>query len=96
MHIAVIVSHQLNVMQAAVSYVTKLIDLISPREREVLELLSQGQSSAEIASTLFLSPYTVNDHRKALLWKLDAKNVAQMIRRGFELQLLQTSTTALS
>jgi len=64
---------------------------VSPREREVLELLSYGQSSVEIASTLFLSSHTVNDHRKALLEKLNDKNVAQMIRRGFEFQLLNPS-----
>ena len=65
---------------------------VSPREREILELLSYGQSSVEIASTLFLSSHTVNDHRKSLLDKLNAKNVAQMIRRGFEFQLLNAST----
>jgi len=64
---------------------------ISSREREVLELLSYGYSSPEIASSLYLSPHTVNDHRKALMSKLSVKNVAQMIRRGFELQLLNAS-----
>ena len=65
---------------------------VSARERQVLELLSNGQSTTEIATALYLSPHTVNDHRKALKWKLDAKNVAQMIRKGFELQLLNSST----
>lgn len=65
---------------------------VSPREKEVLELLSNGHSSVEIASALFLSCHTVNDHRKALLSKLNAKNVAQMIRRGFEFQLLNSSS----
>ncbi len=74
------------------SYLTTSSDRVSARERQVLELLSNGQSSVEIASSLYLSSHTVNDHRKALLWKLDAKNVAQMIRKGFELQLLNTST----
>jgi DNA-binding CsgD family transcriptional regulator len=64
---------------------------ISSREREILELLSFGYSSPEIASSLYLSPHTVNDHRKALLAKLSVKNVAQMIRKGFELQLLNVS-----
>ena len=64
---------------------------ISSREQEVLELLSYGYSSPEIASSLYLSPHTVNDHRKALMSKLSVKNVAQMIRRGFELQLLNAS-----
>ena len=73
-------------------YYTTSTQRVSSREREVLELLSQGQSSTEIASSLYLSPYTVNDHRKALLYKLEAKNVAQMIRKGFELQLLNASS----
>jgi DNA-binding NarL/FixJ family response regulator len=73
-------------------YFNTFINRVSTREREVLELLSKGHSSAEIASALFLSFHTVNDHRKALLEKLDAKNVAQMVRRGFELRLLHTST----
>jgi DNA-binding NarL/FixJ family response regulator len=81
-------------MQATSFYTSTIAPQVSQREREVLELLSQGHSSTEIATTLFLSPYTVNDHRKALLWKLNAKNVAQAIRRGFELQLLNTSTCA--
>ena len=76
----------------ATSYFSSTLERVSNRERQVLELLSQGHSSMEIASTLYLSHYTVNDHRKALLEKLDAKNVAQMIRKGFELQLLNTST----
>ena len=77
-------------MQATQFYITN-IHRVSSREHQVLELLSQGHSSTEIASSLYLSPYTVNDHRKALLSKLDAKNVAQAIRRGFELQLLNAS-----
>ncbi len=70
--------------------------LLSHREREVLELLSFGHSSHEIASVLFVSSHTVNDHRKALREKLKAKNVAQMIRKGFECQLLNHSSTQIS
>lgn len=76
-------------MQTASSSLT--LPRVSSRERQILELLSFGHSSTEIASTLYLSSHTVNDHRKNLLWKLDAKNVAQMIRKGFELQLLNAS-----
>ena len=68
---------------------------ISQRERKVLELLSFGQSSHEIAAQLYLSPYTVNDHRRSLRDKLRAKNVAQMIRKGFKLQLLNSKIQAL-
>ena len=72
------------------------LKLLSHREIQVLELLSNGHSSSEIASTLFLSPHTVNDHRKALRQKLNAKNVAQMIRLGFEFQLLRVSQNSVS
>lgn len=65
---------------------------VSQREKQVLELLSNGLSSSEIANQLYLSSHTVNDHRKALKLKLGARNVAEMIRRGFELQLLHLST----
>lgn len=74
------------------AYFTLTQQRVSPREKEVLELLSNGHSSTEIASTLYLSSHTVNDHRKSLMEKLAAKNVAQMIRRGFEFQLLNAST----
>lgn len=81
-------------MQAATFYSTTptlVRALVSPREREVLQLLSNGYATREIATTLFISNHTVNDHRKALMLKLDAKNVAQMIRKGFELNLLDAS-----
>lgn len=81
-------------MQAAVLRTPpsgKIRPLISPREQEVLQLISNGYVTREIASSLFISDYTVNDHRKALMSKLDARNVAQMIRRGFELNLLNAS-----
>lgn len=61
---------------------------VSPREIQVLHLLSNGYSSKEIAHQLYVSTYTVNDHRKSLLQKLEVRNVAQMVRKGFELELL--------
>ena len=69
----------------------KVRPLISSREKEVLVLLSNGYVTREIASSLYISDHTVNDHRKALMAKLNARNVAQMIRRGFELNLLNAS-----
>ena len=64
---------------------------VSPREYQVLNLLSNGYSSKDIALHLYVSPNTIKDHRKALLRKLNARNVAQMIRKAFELELLKTA-----
>ncbi len=61
---------------------------ITPREREVLKLASNGLSSKQIAHQIYLSHYTVNDHLKSLKSKMQAANVAQLVRRGFETGIL--------
>jgi len=62
---------------------------ISRREKEILELVSQGLSRKQVALTIHLSFHTVNDHVKSLLLKLDASNSAQLIRKGFEIGYLK-------
>lgn len=65
-----------------------MIQPITTRELEILELISKGYSSDDIATTLFISKNTVKTHRKTLMLKLDATNSAQMVRIGFERGLL--------
>jgi DNA-binding NarL/FixJ family response regulator len=62
--------------------------LMTGREREILELISRGFSTNEIARILFLSAETIRSHRKSLLSKLEARNTAQLIRMAFEMRLL--------
>lgn len=64
---------------------------ITKREKEVLELISLEYTTREIAKKLFVSTYTVDTHRRNILIKLDCKNMAGMIRKGFELGLLSHS-----
>jgi DNA-binding NarL/FixJ family response regulator len=52
---------------------------ISKREKEVLQLIAKGLTNHEIADKLFLSPLTVDSHRKNLIAKLGVKNTAEMI-----------------
>jgi PAS domain S-box-containing protein len=54
---------------------------LTPREREVLLLLSKGQTSKEMARVLGLSPRTVEDVRARLLKKFQVKNVAVLLGR---------------
>ncbi len=61
----------------------KLLATLSERELEVLRLLVEGFSSKEIAEELCLSPQTIDSHRKSLLRKLEAKNVAGLVRIAF-------------
>jgi len=62
---------------------------ISRREVQVLQLVANEYTTKEIASTLFISDHTVISHRKNLMEKLGARNVAGLVRRGFEIRLLQ-------
>ncbi len=54
--------------------------LLSKREREILGRIADGLSSKQIADKLSLSENTVSNHRKSMLKKTNAKNVAELIR----------------
>lgn len=53
---------------------------LTPREREVLQLIAEAKTSKEIAAHLNLSEKTVHSHRKKIMEKLGAKNVAELTR----------------
>ncbi|HWB98049.1 MAG TPA: response regulator transcription factor [Bryobacteraceae bacterium] len=54
-------------------------DLLSPREREILQLVAEGKSSKEIADLLSLSVYTVETHRARLMQKLNLRGIPELI-----------------
>lgn len=54
-------------------------DLLSGREREVLQLVAEGKSSKDIANLLNLSIYTVETHRSNIMQKLDLKGIPELI-----------------
>lgn len=62
--------------------------VLTRREKEVLELIADGLTTQEIAAQLFISATTVDTHRKNLLVKLDAKNVAAMIKLASNLKII--------
>jgi RNA polymerase sigma factor (sigma-70 family) len=53
---------------------------LTPREREVLALVGRGLHAKEIAASLEISPRTVEVHKARLMTKLDARNVAELVR----------------
>jgi DNA-binding NarL/FixJ family response regulator len=57
-----------------------LADLLSMREREVLQLLAEGHGTKEVAFRLHLSPKTVEAHRANLFTKLKAASVVELTR----------------
>jgi two-component system response regulator NreC len=54
-------------------------DLLTEREREVLQLLAEGKSNKEVASFLNVSPYTIETHRTNLMQKLGLHNTAEIV-----------------
>jgi DNA-binding NarL/FixJ family response regulator len=56
------------------------IDQLSPRERETLQLVVEGKSTAEIAELLFLSPKTVETYRCRLMHKLKIKDLPTLVK----------------
>lgn len=65
--------------QALRSTSEKEIPILTRREKEVLELIAEGMTNQEIAEKLFISATTVDTHRKNLMLKFQAKNVAALI-----------------
>ena len=54
-------------------------DLLTSREREILQLLAEGKANKEVATALNISPYTVETHRSHILEKLNLHNPAELV-----------------
>jgi DNA-binding NarL/FixJ family response regulator len=54
-------------------------DLLTDREKEVLQLLAEGKSNKEAATLLNVSLYTVETHRTHLMQKLNLHNTAEIV-----------------
>jgi DNA-binding NarL/FixJ family response regulator len=61
-------------------HVTDPIDLLTSREREVLQMIAEGQTNKDIAGKLNLSVYTVDAHRGRIMEKLNLHSAGEMVR----------------
>lgn len=64
-------------------HVTDPIDLLTTREREVLQLIAEGKTNKEIATALDLSTYTVESHRGRIMEKLNLHSAGELVRFAF-------------
>ena len=60
-------------------------DVLTGREREVLQLLAEGKSNKEVASTLGISTRTAETHRADIMRKLHLKSLSDLVRYAFEI-----------
>jgi two-component system, NarL family, response regulator NreC len=61
-------------------HVTDPLDLLTSREREVLQHIAEGQTNKEIATSLTLSVYTVEAHRGRIMEKLNLHSTGELVR----------------
>ena len=67
----------------------KVGPLLTAREQQILQLIADGNSSQQIAKALLISFKTVATHRSTVMKKLDAHEVAGLIRQGIRVGLIQ-------
>lgn len=71
--------------------IRKHLDSLTPREREVLDLMTQGKQNKSIAQDLGVSPRTVEIHRARVLEKMNAHSVAELVRMMLDVGTVHTA-----
>jgi DNA-binding NarL/FixJ family response regulator len=64
-------------------------DGLTPREREIVQLLSEGKSNKEVATALGISPKTAETHRAAIMRKLRLDSFADLVRYAIRNRIIQ-------
>jgi two-component system response regulator NreC len=64
-------------------------DLLTPREREILQLIAEGKTNKEMAAILGLSPHTIETHRGNILEKLNLHSVPELIMYAVRKGIIQ-------
>ena len=68
------------------SRIKSYLESLTDREREVLELLTQGKQNKQIAQDLGVSPRTIEIHRARVMEKMNAQSVAELVRMMLDLR----------
>ena len=64
------------------------LSVLSPREKEILKLIAEEHTSAEIGEILFISDKTVEKHRTRIMEKLNVRNLAGLVRLAIKYRLV--------
>lgn len=68
----------------------RTLELLTPRQREILQLIAEGQTTKEIARTLHISVKTVETHRMQLMERLDIHDVAGLVKYAIRTGLIKS------
>ena len=69
---------------------TSPLDRLTPRQREILQLIAEGRSTKQIAETLSVSVKTVETHRQALMGRLEIYDVPGLVRYAIRVGMVTT------
>jgi DNA-binding NarL/FixJ family response regulator len=64
-------------------------DRLTPREREIVQLLAEGKGSKEVASSLYISVKTAETHRANIMRKLQAHTVSELVRYAIRNRIIE-------
>ena len=78
------ISPKLSLSVAEILSDEAVVEQITSREREILQLIAEGHNTAEIADLLAISPHTASRHRANLMQKLDCHTQAGLVRIAIE------------
>jgi DNA-binding NarL/FixJ family response regulator len=82
-------AHVTNIIADSLAHPPAETPELTPREKEILGLVANGQSTKQIADKLALSIRTVESHRINMLKKVGVSNTAELIKRSIELGILE-------
>lgn len=78
-----------SIVKTALSSSDLFSDPLTPREREILQLIAEGKTNKEISQQLDMSVKTVESHRRNLMVKLDIHETASLVRHAIKIGLIQ-------
>ncbi|MGB2886865.1 MAG: response regulator transcription factor [Candidatus Acidiferrales bacterium] len=64
-------------------------DRLTPREREIVQLISEGKSNKEVSSVLGISVKTAETHRANIMRKLEVHSVSELVRYAVRNQIIE-------
>ena len=75
-------------IKAAIKHFDSTVPKITQREQEVLQLMASGKTTPQIAEQMFISPLTIESHRRNLLQKFKVNNSASLIHKATEMKFI--------
>lgn len=90
LHNAIALDARSHAVASARAEASERLSRLTPRERDVLKLLAEGNQLREIAGKLEISPRTVEVYKARMMEKLGCRTLADVVRAGTELANLET------